>query len=63
MLLFLLPPDGLNLQQLVLEHLDGLASLIVVVLEDVSAAAGAPIADAAWREVRIAWVGRKIRRT
>lgn len=48
MLLFLLPPDGLNLQQLVLEHLDGLASLIVVVLEHVSAAAGAPIADAAW---------------
>ena len=59
----LLLPDGLDFQQLVAEYADGLASLEVVVLQDVPAAGGLPVADAPRREIGIVCLGQALLRT
>lgn len=55
-------PDRLYLEQLALEDADGLASLEIVVLEDISPAGGLPVEEAGGAEVWIVWVRAGVRR-
>ena len=50
----LLSPDGFDFKQLSLEYFDRLASLEIVVLEDVSSSAGLPIVDTRWAKIVVA---------
>jgi hypothetical protein len=50
----LILPDGLNLEKLILEDLDGLASLEIVVFKDISSSGRLPVADTGRIEIGIA---------
>lgn len=56
-------PDGLDLEELSAEEAEGLASLEVVVAEDVGVASGPPVAEAARAELAVAYFASTVRST